>query len=90
MTEQTTARVSPRWTEPEKSPDGSYWRAYLRESDAANVLEGRAYGPDRDACIREITRHDRNWALEPLRRDDAETARARLRYLVGDAGGDQR
>jgi hypothetical protein len=52
---------SPRWHTPEHDTIGGFWKATLRTLREADTLSRVAYGPTRDACIRETVRLDREW-----------------------------
>ncbi|WP_252781124.1 hypothetical protein [Actinoallomurus rhizosphaericola] len=62
MGNERTATVSPRWTRPERSEDGTYWHARLVRPEDAGALDCDAYGPTEAACVRETVRQDRVWA----------------------------
>ncbi|GLY87762.1 hypothetical protein [Actinoallomurus iriomotensis] len=89
MGSNPTATTSPRWSEPERSEDGTYWRARLTvprlsAAEQAAGLEPAVYGPTEDACQRETVRQDQIWADMPLRTGDHAEAVRRVRYLSGD------
>jgi hypothetical protein len=67
MEQQGTATVSARWMQPERSPEGTYWRARLRRPETAPITEREACGPDEAACAREADRLDHEWTARYIR-----------------------
>jgi hypothetical protein len=62
MNTQPRSLPSARWCAPEYVASGGFWRSRLRMPDSAGPLDTAAYGPDREACIRETRRMDRERA----------------------------
>ena len=90
-TDTTTRRVSRRWTEPEYSEAGKFWAAFTRvpptPAELAAGVEPYAFGPTREACIRETRRLDARWAWLPMRRSDVAAVEQRRAYLRGEGDG---
>ncbi|QFG22397.1 hypothetical protein [Actinomadura sp. WMMB 499] len=90
MDTNRTAPPSARWDGPAYDERGGHWTARLRHTlpdrERATGLETVVYGPTEWACVAEANRQDRLWVEYPLRTDDRDGARARLRFLAGGAG----
>jgi hypothetical protein len=89
MDDKATGTVSRRWEDPTYNAEGKFWTAELRSPlsvcEQRAGLERAVYGPTADACVRETVRQDRVWAEYPLRKEDRDGARGRLRFLAGGA-----
>jgi hypothetical protein len=83
MTEERTATVSKRWTQPRERGDGT-WIAELVDPDSAGPLQNKAFGPNADACARETGRYDQEWIASAARAGKKTEAEARLRFLLED------
>ena len=86
-----TDAPSRRWDGPEYDPHGNFWVARLKHpptpSEMAAGVEPHAFGPDRDACIRETQRLDALWAWLPMRAGNVAAVERRRAYLRGEGDG---